>query len=85
MTISERQKLGHNINFLSPNQLMGIYDIVKDSIPNQSDTLEFDLKELPDGKCRELESYVSECIKQNQQEKQPKPVQPAVQPNIQIH
>lgn len=49
---------------------MGIYDIVKDSIANQSDTLEFDLKELSDAKCRELESYVNTCIKQNQEAKQ---------------
>lgn len=65
MTISERQTLGHNINFLNTNQLMGIYDIVKDEIGNQSDTLEFDLKELPDIKCRELEKYVNDCIKAN--------------------
>jgi hypothetical protein len=47
---------------------MGIYEIVKDSIPNQSDTLEFDLKELSNTKCRELEEYVNKCIKQNQDE-----------------
>lgn len=34
MNIQERQTLGHNINFLNTDQLMGIYDIVKDSIPN---------------------------------------------------
>lgn len=46
MTIQERQTLGHNINFLNTEQLIGIYEIVKDSIQNTSETLEFDLKEL---------------------------------------
>ena len=62
MTISERQSLGHNINFLSTDQLFGIYEIVKESIPSHSETLEFDLKELSDIKCRELERYVNGCI-----------------------
>ena len=53
---------------------MGIYEIVKDSIPNQSDTLEFDLKELSDIKCRELEVYVNNCIRQNREEKDKPPV-----------
>lgn len=44
----ERQTLGHNINFLNTDQLIGIYEIVKDCIPSDSDTLEFDLKELSD-------------------------------------
>jgi hypothetical protein len=37
MTIQERQILGHNINFLNTSQLLGIYEIVKDCIPNQSE------------------------------------------------
>jgi hypothetical protein len=48
---------------------MGIYRIVKESInPNgtNTETLEFDLKELSDRKCRELEEYVNKCIKENQ-------------------
>ena len=57
--------MGHNINYLNTDQLMGIYEIVKDSIANQSDTLEFDLKELSDHKCRELEKYVNDCIRAN--------------------
>ena len=69
MTIQERQTLGHNINFLSTDQLIGIYEIVKDSIKGQSDTLEFDLKELPDNKCRQLEEYVNKCIKENEDQK----------------
>ena len=59
MTIQERQTLGHNINSLSTEQLIGIYDIVKGCINGQTETLEFDLKELPDHKCRQLEDYVN--------------------------
>lgn len=77
MTIQERQTLGHNINFLNTDQLMGIYEIVKDSIPNQSDTLEFDLKELSNQKCRELEEYVNRCIKQNHEDVNKQQVQQA--------
>jgi hypothetical protein len=44
---------------------MGIYEIVKNVIENQTDTLEFDLKELSDVKCRELEAYVNQCIRDN--------------------
>lgn len=40
---------------------------MKDSIPNNAETLEFDLKELTDSKCRELETYVNTCIKENQE------------------
>jgi Bromodomain extra-terminal - transcription regulation len=69
MTIQERQTLGHNINFLSTEQLIGIYNIVKDCINGQTDTLEFDLKELPDVKCRQLETYVVKCIKDNEEKK----------------
>jgi hypothetical protein len=35
--------------------------------------LEFDLKELPHRKCRELERYVNKCIKDNQNEKNKPP------------
>lgn len=74
MTIQDRQTLGHNINFLNTEQLIGIYDIVKDVIENQSETLEFDLKELSDQKCRELEEYVNNCIKSNQELKNQQPL-----------
>jgi hypothetical protein len=50
---------------------MGIYKIVKDSIASQNETLEFDLKELPHEKCRELETYVTNCIRENNSQKQP--------------
>jgi hypothetical protein len=30
--------------------------------PNSGEMLEFDLKALPDKKCRELERYVNSCI-----------------------
>lgn len=63
MTIAERQTLGHNINFLNTEQLMGIYNIVKEVFEGDGETFEFDLKELSDQKCRELEKYVNDCIR----------------------
>ena len=63
MNMTERQTLGHNIYFLEKDQLPGILDIMKDQSNPSLEVLEFDLKELSDRKCRELEQYVNQCIK----------------------
>eukprot|EP00347_Sterkiella_histriomuscorum_P018127 403346686 len=67
MPFSERQTLGHNIQFLQTEQLLGIVPIIQDKSQGQKEIVEFDLKELPHRKCRELERYVMKCIKENQE------------------
>ena len=62
MTPQEKQALGMNIRSLSPEQLRGIIDIMRDSCKEQSETLEFDIDTLPPRKCRELERYVKKCL-----------------------
>jgi hypothetical protein len=38
---------------------------MQDHSQPQKEVLEFDLKELSDRKCRELERYVNNCLKSN--------------------
>lgn len=68
MPFSERQTLGHNIQFLHAEQLIGMVPLVSEGQPSQNELLEFDLKELSHRKCRELEQYVNKCLKQNQEQ-----------------
>lgn len=67
MPFSERQTLGHNIQFLLTEQLLGIVPIITDDPTGQKEMLEFDLKELSHRKCRELERYVNRCLRENQE------------------
>lgn len=67
MMFSDRQTLGHNIQFLDTDQLLGIVPIIQDNSQPPKEILEFDLKELSHRKCRELERYVQKCISRNKQ------------------
>lgn len=64
MSFKERQHLGQKIQLLNTDQLMGLLPIIGDEgIRNNGEgSLEFDLKELSDIKCRTLEKYVNECL-----------------------
>jgi hypothetical protein len=65
MSYAERQQLGHNIHYLKKEHLLGIVDIMRDSNSDSNEVLEFDLKALPNRKCRELEVFVNQCIKES--------------------
>lgn len=65
MTQAEKTQLSINIKKLPTEQLMGIIQIMKDTI-NLNDNkshMEFDINSLPTRKLRELEKYVNTCMK----------------------
>ena len=66
MTPQEKQELGLSIRKLTPVQLQGIIDIMKDTCNDQGETLEFDIDTLPPRKCRELERYVHMCLRRKE-------------------
>ena len=63
MTMQEKQDLGNNIKHLTPAQLKGIIEIMRDVSPGNNDVLEFDLNALDPKKCRELDFYVKKCLR----------------------
>ena len=64
MTIQEKAELKQNIMLLPPEKLPGIIQIIKDTInmPQNQESLEFDIDTLPPDKCRELDQYVKDNI-----------------------
>jgi hypothetical protein len=65
MSFEERQKLGQNIQKLSPKNMKGIVKIIHDNASQKEQkTIEFDLNMLDDVKVRQLEDYVLACLKQ---------------------
>lgn len=68
MTPQEKQELGLSIRKLTPVQLQGIIDIMKDTCNDQGETLEFDIDTLLPRKCRELERYVHMCLERQRKE-----------------
>jgi len=64
MTFEERQRLGQSINRLTPANMKGIVQIIKDTeVGKKSEkVLEFDLNTLEDARCRQLEDYVNQCL-----------------------
>jgi len=67
MTLDEKKTLGENIKKLNYDQLNGIIQIIqKHSKINKNEKyLEFDIDKLSSKKCRELESYVRACLRNN--------------------
>ncbi len=67
MTPQEKSFLKDSIPQLTLSQQNGILNIVRDSCPQpaQGEVFEFELDMLPVRKCRELEKYVENCIKEN--------------------
>ena len=74
MTSKEKSALKDSIPELTFSQQSGILQIVQDSCNNKSqgEVYEFELDMLSVRKCRELEKYVSECIKENIKKKKRK-------------
>ena len=67
MSKQEKQTLKDSIPRLNMTQQTGILTIVQESLPKtaQGEVYEFELDMLPVRKCRELEKYVNDCIKEN--------------------
>jgi len=67
MTPAEKSQLKDSIPLLTLAQQNGILEIVRDSCPqsNKAEVFEFELDMLTVRKCRELEKYVNDCIKEN--------------------
>jgi hypothetical protein len=65
MSYAERQQLGHNIHYLKKDHILGVVEIMRDTTSHNNEVLEFDLKILPNRKCRELEIFVNQCIKES--------------------
>lgn len=67
MTPAEKNQLKDSIPMLTLAQQNGILKIVQDSCPQsgKGEVFEFELDMLPVRKCRELEKYVEDCIKEN--------------------
>ena len=74
MTSKEKQSLKDSIPELTMPQQTGILEIVQDSCPKntQGEVYEFELDSLPVRKCRELEKYVEQCIKENEKKRKRK-------------
>jgi hypothetical protein len=63
MTMEEKTILGENIGQLNIEQLKGIIKIIKYNISdNKDEFFEFDIDKLSIKKCRELETYVKNCL-----------------------
>ena len=61
--MEEKTILGKNIGQLNIEQLKGIIKIIKYNISDKKDEFfEFDIDNLSIKKCRELESYVKNCL-----------------------
>ena len=63
MTMEEKTILGEKIGELNNEQLKGIIKIIEHNISdNKDEYFEFDIDKLSIKKCRELESYVKNCL-----------------------
>lgn len=82
MTTQEKAQLKVNIMKLPPDKLPGIVQIIRDAIdiPQNKDSLEFDIDSLPPRSCRELEQFVKKNLPQAQKSKKKKPSSKTAQP-----
>lgn len=65
--MEEKTQIKNNIQYLTNQQQQGIIELVKDCINQKSGhVFEFELDQLPVEKCRDLEKYVSNCMKDNE-------------------
>ena len=69
MTAIEKKQLCSSLKKLDPKYLSGVLKIVKGSITNTGEELEFDLEKLPNKVCRELDRYIKQCLQFKQTKK----------------
>ena len=69
MTPIEKKQLCSSLKKLDPRYLAGVLKIVKGSITNTGEELEFDLEKLPNKVCRELDRYIKQCLQFKQTKK----------------
>jgi hypothetical protein len=62
MTNQEKKQLCLSIKKLDPKYLGGVVKIVRGSNQFKGSELEFDLEQLPNKVCRELEKYLKQCL-----------------------
>jgi hypothetical protein len=62
MTPVEKKMLCSSLKKLDPKYLAGVLKIVKGSLTNTGEELEFDLEKLPNKVCRELDRYIKQCL-----------------------
>ncbi|OMJ87017.1 hypothetical protein SteCoe_11345 [Stentor coeruleus] len=69
MTSIEKKQLVQSLKKLDPKYLSGVLKIVKGCMNIQGDELEFDLENLPNKVCRDLEKYIKQCLQIKQTNK----------------
>jgi len=73
MSVEEQAALIESISTLNQKQTEGILDIVKEfAHSNESMEVSFELAQLPVEKCRALQNYVKNCIKENERKRKRK-------------
>ena len=73
MTINEKTLLKQNIMQLPRDKMAGLVTIIQSAVDTtkSKESLEFDIDKLPVKLCRELEQYVSNCLKKKPVVKEP--------------
>ena len=66
MSLIEKKTLRENINKLSPENLKGLYQIVKSHSSMNSGQLTFDIDSLPPKVCREIDAFVKQTLQKTQ-------------------
>jgi hypothetical protein len=70
MSLNEKTVIKNNIKLLTIEQKKGIANILRDTIDTENKkVLEFDIDKLNNKKLKQLDDYVKECIKKNNENK----------------